>query len=220
MKLLAGRYFRPGDSTNILTSSNNRVIVNEKLVEILGYENPEDAVGKLCLFHFFTKENEGEIIGVVNNHNQRSLKEDYEPILYVYHTFAQWNYYSIKLGTDQIANSISDIESKYRRIFSGNPFDFFFLDEFFDEQYRSDQQFRKVFTVFSILAIVVACLGLFGLSTLMMAQRSKEISIRKVLGAKVSSIVVLLSQEFIKLIIIGGVIAAPVIYLSTTEMVE
>jgi len=213
MKLSAGRYFRSDYSTNILRSSNNRLVVNEKLVEILGYENPEDAIGKSVLFHFGPKENEGSIIGVIKNHNQRSLKEDFEPILYLYPRFIPWNYFSINLNTDQISNTVADIETQYKGTFAGNPFDFFFLDEFFNDQYSSDQQFQKVFGVFSMLAILVALLGLFGLSTLMMAQRSKEISIRKVLGAKIASIVLLLSKEFIKLILIGGVIAAPVIFI-------
>lgn len=213
MKLSAGRFFRSDDSTNILRSSNNRLVVNEKLVEILGYENPENAIGKSVFFHFGPKENEGTIIGVINNHNQRSLKEDYEAILYIYPTFSSWNYFSINLSTNQISSTIAEIEGHYKRIFAGNPFDFFFLDEYFNDQYSSDQQFQKVFGVFSMLAILVALLGLFGLSTLMMAQRSKEISIRKVLGAKIASIVLLLSKEFIKLILIGGVIAAPVIFI-------
>ncbi|MCG8307084.1 MAG: ABC transporter permease [Cytophagales bacterium] len=217
MDLIAGRNFRSDDSTNILTSINNRLIVNEKLVEILGYANPEDAIGKSVLFHFGPKENEGTIIGVVNNHNQRSLKEDYEAILYLYPRFIPWNYYSIHLSSNQISGTIAEIEARYKRIFAGNPFDFFFLDEYFDQQYRSDQQFQKVFTIFSVLAIFVALLGLFGLSTLMLAQRSKEISIRKVLGARISSIVLLLSKEFIKLIIIGGIIAAPAIFFWSTK---
>jgi putative ABC transport system permease protein len=117
------------------------------------------------------------------------------------------------LNTNQISRTVTEIENQYKRIFSGNPFDFFFLDDYFNEQYRSDQQFQKVFGVFSMLAILVALLGLFALSTLMMAQRSKEISIRKVLGANIFSIVLLLSREFVKLIVIGGIIATPVIYM-------
>ena len=220
MKLSAGRYFLSDDSTNILSSNNNRLVVNEKLVEMLGYTSPEDAIGQSVYFHFGPKENEGTIIGVINNHNQRSLKEDYDPIIYLYPVFIPWNYYSINLNTDKISSTISDIENTYKRVFSGNPFDYFFLDEFFDEQYRSDQQFQKVFTVFSALAIMVALLGLFGLSTLMLAQRSKEISIRKVLGAKVSSIVILLSNEFIKLIVIGGIIASPLIFIGAKKWLD
>jgi putative ABC transport system permease protein len=213
MELIAGRTFRMEDSTNIFTSTNNALVVNEQLVQTLGFESPEDAIGESILFYYGPKENEGRIIGVIKNHNQRSLKQEYDPILYLYPRFVAWDYYSIHLHGDQIARAVADVESHYKRIFSGNPFDYFFLDEYFDNLYRADQQFQGVFAVFSTLAILVALLGLFGLSTLMMAQRAKEISIRKVLGAEVSSIVLLLSRLFVKMILLAGVVAAPVIFL-------
>jgi len=213
MKLSAGRFFQLNDSTDIYRSNNIRVMVNEKLAETLGFENQEEAIGASVVVNYAAKDRDATIIGVLKNIHQRSLKEDYEPILYFYPTYKIWNYFSVNMNTNLLTKTITDIETEYKRIFPGNPIDYFFLDEYFDQQYRADQQFQKVFGVFSILAIVVACLGLFGLSTLMMAQRTKEISIRKVLGANISAIVILLSSEFMRLAIISCIIASPFILL-------
>ncbi|MFC2124754.1 ABC transporter permease [Bacteroidota bacterium] len=213
MQLAAGRYFQVNDSSHLYNSDNNRVIVNEKLVELLGFKNPENVVGASLIVNVGLQEHVVTTIGVLKNFHQKNLKEDYEPILYFYPTYANRSYYSINLNTNQLSNTISAIKTEYQRLFTGNPFDYFFLDDFFDQQYRADQQFQKVFGVFSVLAIIVACLGLFGLTTLIMAQRTKEIGIRKVLGASVYNIVYLLSFEFIWLVVIGCIIASPGIFL-------
>jgi putative ABC transport system permease protein len=108
----------------------------------------------------------------------------------------------------------------YKELFPGNPFEYFFLDDYFNAQYRAEEQFGKVFTAASGLAIFIACLGLFGLSAFMVRQRTKEIGIRKVLGAPVQSILMLLSSDYIKLIAIAGLIALPIAYWSLHRWLE
>jgi putative ABC transport system permease protein len=105
--------------------------------------------------------------------------------------------------------SLHKVEAKYSEIFPGNPFDFYFLDDFFNNQYKGEQQFGKIFSLFALLAIIIACLGLWGLASFTTAQKLKEIGIRKVLGASVRSIMSLLSWQFLKLVLIASVIALP-----------
>ncbi len=108
-------------------------------------------------------------------------------------------------------------KEKYSQVFPGNPFDYFFLDTFFNRQYKGDQQFGQVFGFFSMLAIFVASLGLFGLASFTAAQRTKEIGIRKVLGSSVSNIFLLLSKDFLKLVVIANLIAVPVVWILMNE---
>jgi putative ABC transport system permease protein len=111
-------------------------------------------------------------------------------------------------GSD-LNETISKIEDEYKEAFPGNPFDYYFLDDFFDSQYKDDQQFAKIFGLFAALAIVIACLGLFGLASFTTTQKLREIGIRKVLGASVSSILSLLSWQFFKLVMIASLIGLP-----------
>jgi putative ABC transport system permease protein len=110
------------------------------------------------------------------------------------------------------SKTISFIEDQYKSAFPGNPFDYFFLDDYFNKQYAADQRFGKVFGLFTSLAVLIAAMGLFGLSTFMITQRTREIAIRKVLGATVASMIKLFSTDFVKLIFIANVIALPLIY--------
>jgi putative ABC transport system permease protein len=117
---------------------------------------------------------------------------------------------SIKVNPQNLSSTIASIRKKYDEFFPGNLFDYYFLDEKFNEQYSNDQLFGKVFSLFAGFAIFIACLGLLGLSLFATAQRTKEIGVRKVLGASVSNILVLLSRDFIKLVLIASIIAFPV----------
>jgi putative ABC transport system permease protein len=108
-----------------------------------------------------------------------------------------------------MSETIKKVEAEYKEAFPGNPFDYYFLDDFFNNQYRDDQQFAKIFSLFAILAIIIACLGLWGLASFTTTQKLKEIGIRKVLGASVQSILSLLSWQFLKLVLISSLIALP-----------
>ena len=122
---------------------------------------------------------------------------------------APGGYYSIKFNTTNVKSSLTNFEDDWKQLFPGNPFIYFFLDEHYNQQYEADQQFGEVFGIFSALAIFIACLGLFGLSSLTAIQRTKEIGVRKVLGASVPSILALISKDYILLLAISIVVATP-----------
>ena len=216
INLVAGRNFLPGDTANFLAQANNpRVLVNEEVVKALGYKNNEAAIHQPVMFRLGNFENKGEIIGVVKNYHQRSLKEAYDPILYVRPSGDQWPYLSIRVETKDLSQNLASIKTAYNNIFANTAFDYLFLNDFFNNQYQSDQQFSKVFNLFTVLAIFVACLGLLGLSIFVSRLRIKEIGIRKVLGASVSSILILFSKDFAKLVLLASVVAIPIFYFAS-----
>ena len=214
MQLVAGRFFdknRPADE--------GKVVLNEQAVALLGYTSPEEALGQR-VYVWRGGDFEGEIIGVLANYHQRSLDNAYDPILMLNDDFFPNNYFSLKVNTDDLGQTIDHIEAEYARFFPNNPVEYFFLNDFFDQQYRADQRFGQIFTLFAVLAIFIACLGLFGLATYTAQHRTKEIGIRKVMGASVASIVTLLSQDFIKLVFVASLLALPLAYFALYRWLE
>jgi putative ABC transport system permease protein len=210
MGLAAGRTFTFQDTSDY-QHDKTRMIVNEEVVKALGFKNNEAALHQNVIL-MYGNDVHAEIVGVLSNYHQRSLREGYTPMVYLCPNSTNWSYFSIHLHAGNIPNSLSDIEGSYKSIFAGSPFEYFFLNEFFDRQYQSDQRFGKVFSLFTILTIIVACLGLLGLSSFIVRLRVREIGIRKVLGASLSSILVLFSKDFVVLVCIASVIALPVTY--------
>jgi putative ABC transport system permease protein len=145
----------------------------------------------------------------VKNFHQEGLKRNIEPLIILLSP-NQRNNYSIKLSTNNLQATIASLEKTWSKHFPNDPFKFFFLDEFFDSQYKSDRLYGKVFGLFASLAILIACFGLLGLSAYNILQRTKEIGIRKVLGASAQNLLALLSRDFMKLVGIAFVIAIPV----------
>jgi putative ABC transport system permease protein len=204
MKLLAGRNFIASDYNPDWNKLHN-TIITESVVKLLGFKSPADAIGKTIL----SGNKEWDVIGVVADYHQKSLRYPVEPTI-LRPTYSTSAPISIKVNPQNLSSTIAAIRKKYDEFFPGNLFDYYFLDEKFNEQYANDQLFGKVFAIFSGFAIFIACLGLFGLSLFATTQRTKEIGVRKVLGASVSNIVILLSKDFIKLVVIAFVIASPV----------
>jgi putative ABC transport system permease protein len=201
LQMAAGRPF----SRSFKTDSNQAMILNEAAAKILGYPSPEQAIGK----RFKQWGHEGKIIGVIKDFHFRSLQQPIKPLT----MRLQWernDLLSIKVGTANLPNTIAAIEKKYKSVIPNRPFSYYFMDEFFDRQYRSEERFGKLFLNFAILAIFISCLGLLGLASYSTMQRTREIGIRKVMGASVSNIINLLSRDFLKLVIISFFIAAPV----------
>jgi putative ABC transport system permease protein len=132
----------------------------------------------------------------------------------------RFNHISLKVQTKELAHTVTFIESKWKELFPNHPFEYFFLDEEFNKQYAADEKIGRTFLVFTGIAIGVACLGLFGLATFTAQQRTKEIGVRKVLGASVPTIVLLLSREFTKLVIIAFLIATPLSYVLIGKWLE
>lgn len=204
LKLIAGRNF-----SKDFGSDDSAVVFNRKGIKQLGFNKPEDALGKMIDFwgRKYT------IVGVTENFHQQSLRETYEPLI-IRNIKNVSGYLSMKTNGAQAGQTINKVKAAWNQYFPGNTFDYFFLDEHFDAQYKADQRFGKVFSLFTGLAILVSCLGLFGLASFTTVQRTKEIGIRKVLGASVNSILRLLYREFIVLLLVAFFIAIPVAWLS------
>ncbi|WP_149240018.1 ABC transporter permease [Dyadobacter sp. 32] len=217
IELLAGKNFVASDSSGLNMKSNNKIIVNEEVVKALGYKSAVEAVNQDVLFRLGQADLPCKIIGVTKNFHQRSLKEKYDPILFYYPSYSDWKYISVNLNVANATKSISDIEASYKRSFPGNPFEYFFLDDYFNQQYHADNRLGNVFGLFAILAIVVASMGLLGLSSYVIKLRTKEIGVRKVLGASVSGLLVLVSKDFVRLVAVAAVIAIPIIYFSAAD---
>jgi len=202
LPLLSGTSFTPN-----LEKGMTEALVNRAAVKRYGYNNPEDIIGKII----YISRDSLQVKGVIENFNQMSLKTNVIPLAFPL-VINQGGFFSMKVSTANIQSTISQIQQMWEDILPGNPFDYFFLDEHFNMQYAKDIQFGKVFGIFSGLAIFIACLGLFALASFSAIQRTKEIGVRKVLGASVKSIVSLLAKDFLKLVGVSILIAIPAIY--------
>lgn len=217
MQLAAGTNIPQDESVNVFETKQAKVLINETLVTRLGYPNNEAALNERVIFTSWFGDINCEIVGVVKNYHQRSLKDKYESILFYYFNQAIPNYFSMNVGTKDLSKNLAYIEALFKKTFPNAAYESFFLDEHFDKQYRTDQQFGNIFGLFTVLAIIVACLGLIGLSTYAIKLRTKEIGIRKVLGSTTYAIVYLFSKDFIQLVGIAAIVAFPIIYMGANE---
>ena len=199
IKLAAGRNFSRQFGTD-----RKGVLLNETAVKLLGFNSPEDALNKQLQSGDTLR-----VVGVVKDYHQQGLRTGHWPMI-IRLIPDNASFFSLKLKTsDDLEAKLSGIKTRYDQFFPGNSFDYFFLDTFFNEQYKAERQFGKVCGIFAGLAIFIACLGLFALATFMAEQRTKEIGIRKVLGASVPGLVGLLSKDFLKLVVIAIAVATP-----------
>ncbi|MCP4726589.1 MAG: FtsX-like permease family protein [bacterium] len=197
-RLLAGKDFSEKYEDDYLS-----IIINETSMKELGFEKPENTIDQeIELYNTVYK-----IVGVISDYNQEVLKESYKPIIFV--RGYSLNRCSIRLHTENLNNTISFINKKWDKLFPGSPFDYDFLDERYNMLYENDRKFGKIFGIFSLFAIILTCLGLFGLSSYTTTQRTKEIGVRKVLGASELSLLGILNKEFIILVLSGNLIAWP-----------
>ena len=199
--MIAGRGF----SRDFATDTTQAMVLNESAVKLFGYSSPEQAIGR----RFKQWGREGKIIGVMKDFHFRSLQQEIKPLSMRIEP-GGCNLISVNISSANMPKTIAAIESKWKTIIPNRPFSYYFLDEFFDRQYRSEVRFGKLFLNFAILAIFISCLGLLGLASYSTIQRTKEIGIRKVMGATVGNIVNLLSVNFLKLVGISFLVAAPV----------
>ena len=209
LTILAGRNFDKDlpnleDTTQILS-----VILNETASKVLGYEKPSEAVGQLL--HGAGKT--CKVIGVMNDYHQQSFQYNFDPVVYYPEQHIYMTNFSLKLNTKDLPRIVDESKKIWNATFPKSPLQYFFLDEFFNRQYKNDQVFSTILWWFTFLAIVIASLGLLGLSLYTVAKRTKEIGIRKVLGASVFQITRLITKDYIQLVIIAGIIAIPTTYL-------
>ncbi len=208
LALLAGRF-----------DTDNGYVINESAAEILGYNDPTVAVGQVFRDD---RNHERNIVGVVKDYHHHSLQQEIAPIIFAKNdpTYKLDSYYSIKVGSGHLDTILGQIDAAYKKAYPHDAFEYFFIDTYFDAQYREDVRLGTLFGLFSGLAIFIACLGLFGLSSYTTIQRTKEIGIRKVLGASVGNIITLLSKDFMKFIFIASILALPLAYWAMHRWLE
>jgi putative ABC transport system permease protein len=198
MEMAYGRAF----SHTFFTDSENAVILNEEALKITGWKNP---IGK--------RFDGGSVIGIIKNFHFESVREKIKPIFFrIMRNHEYCFFLSIKIKSDDIPATIAFINRTWKKFSPDYPFSYTFLDQAIDRLYRTDRRIGKALSCFSLMAVIIACLGLFGLISFTIEQRTKEIGIRKVMGASVWNIVTILNTEFTKWIILANLVAWPAAY--------
>lgn len=219
LELIAGKYF------DTQSMNQRTVVLNERAVNVLGFDSPEAALNQQITNDWEGKEFR-TIIGVVKDYQHQSFKEKAAPIRLILYrpeeipTYEYYAKYALKVQPEQLPNLIPELSAIYQEIFPDNPFTYFFMDEHFDAQYQADQRFGEIFGLFAGVAIFIACLGLLGLSAYSAVRKTKEIGIRKVLGASVADIFKLLLNEFAVLLLISFLIAVPLSTIGILKWLE
>lgn len=210
IKLLAGRNFSLAN-----VSDTNNYIINQAAVEMLGWKTAGHAIGQDMIYGGV----KGKVIGVVNNFHFESLHQNIIPLLFALLPPSRENYrrLSIKIDGHNVQSSINTIERVWHQYLPEVPINYTFLDDRFQRLYASEQLQGNLFTIFACIAIFIACLGLFGLSAFTISQRFKEIGVRKVLGASIPQIVIELSKDFLKLVLVAALIALPIAWYSMSQ---
>ncbi|MEM1134298.1 MAG: ABC transporter permease [Bacteroidota bacterium] len=213
LEVIAGEGFK-NISLPVPKDEPNPILANETALGMLGFGTPYEALHEEIIIGG----NEYQIVGILKDFNWSSAHHNIETAFFILQP-GNANI-SIKVNTNNLAQTIASAEVQYKQLFPGNPFQYSFADETFAAQYRNDQRFAKLFGLFAALAIFIACLGLFGLAAFTAQKRTKEIGIRKVVGATVPHIIILLSTDFLKLVIIGLLLAIPIAWYSMSRWLE
>jgi len=203
-KLVAGRNFNP-----TLISDRMAIVINRETCRQLGFNSPEDAIGQQIVYRMNSTPT---IIGVVDNFHQYSLKTTYQPIIFEARRDPS-QFCFLKLTGNTNLSEIDQLNDVWDEVFPGNPFNFFLLDDFYSRQYNSDREFMNAFTVFAALAIIIAALGIFGLTYYTAENKIKEIGIRKTLGANIWSIFVIFGKNLAFTVLLAAVIGIPSVFL-------
>jgi putative ABC transport system permease protein len=211
IELAAGRGFAWGRSSD----STGAVVLNETAVRAFGWASAGAAVGRRIL----DGEDAYEVVGVVRDFHFASLHQPIEPLMLFWHPTAM-STVTARLRRDDVPGALAALEAAWTHVLPDRPFDYAFVDERLDELYKGDRKLGGLFGVFALLAIGIACLGLFGLAAFTAERRTKEIGVRKVLGASVASLAGLLSMDFLKLVLVASVLAVPVAYLAMRRWLE
>ena len=216
MEIINGRNF----SEDFATDPDESVLINETAAKKIGWENP---VGKRFVFRP-PPNSEGEVfylsvIGVVRDFHMQSLRERIEPLI-IFYDYDSLLTISVRAASDNIPQTLGLLENKWKELDPNRPFQFLFLDDSFDSLYRQEERLKTITFYFSFLAVLIGCLGLFGMASFTAEQRTKEIGIRKVLGASVPGIVRLLAKEFVLLVIAANLIALPAAYFTMNRWLQ
>jgi putative ABC transport system permease protein len=218
LKILAGSNYTHADLLQMDTSNNgknfrNTFIINESTAKALGW-TPEEAIGKTI-----NKGNDGIVKAVVKDFNFRSLHDPITPLV-IFLDNNNTNELFLKVADKNIPQVLRDLEVIWKHEANSNPFSYHFLDDDYNAIYVSEQRTAAIFKTFAILAVLLGCLGLFALTAYSVLNRTKEIGIRKVLGASVSSITLMLSKNFIKLVLVAIIIASPIAWYAMNKWLQ
>jgi putative ABC transport system permease protein len=208
LELVAGRSF----DKEMGTDHQNAFVLNERAVADMQWKNAEDAIGKRLL----REGKEGTVIGVVKDFHQTSLHQTIIPLVMDVQA-AIFTNFSIKINSAEVPASLEFIEETWDEFFPQKVFEYTFLDESIENLYQAETRLGQIIGYFAFLAILISCFGLYGLVAFAAAQKTKEIGIRKVLGASIPSILTMLSKEFVFLILVAGFIALPLAYYGLTQ---
>ncbi|MDF7815640.1 ABC transporter permease [Hymenobacter sp. YC55] len=216
LQLLVGRNF----SKNLTTDKDHAFIINETAAKGLGFGTPERAMGQTLVWNVTPDSvKKGQVIGVVKDFHYKSLYDRVEPAVLHINPADYWKV-AVKLKGENISSTIGGVKEAWSKFSPDYPIDYKFLDDNFTQMYQAEDKLKSLLWVFTSVAVFVGCLGLFGLATYAAERRKKEIGIRKVLGANTSTIVALLSKEFLKLVLVAAVIAFPVAWMVMRKWLE
>jgi putative ABC transport system permease protein len=193
----------------------NTCVMNEAAAIALGYKDPIDAVNTDVI----TADGKKTVIGIWKDYHHESVRKSVDPIVFYYRHPHEYGYYSFSVQSRQ-GDYLQTLQKIWNKHYPNDQFIYYFMDDFFEEQYRADELFGKLLALFSIISITVASLGLFGMASLAMVKRTKEIAVRKVLGATVVNILMMVSKNYIKLILISCVFAFPLAYFLTRQWLD
>jgi putative ABC transport system permease protein len=216
IKLIAGRAF----STNRQADSKGNLIINRASAKKFGIE-PDKIIGQKLYFDWQGQNYKFQVIGVMEDYNQTSLKDPIIPVVFeVPENANEYGYLIASVNSSGFTNTIATIEDTWKAQVSDAPFEYSFLDENIQQQYKQDERVSKIISYFAMIAIIICSLGLYGLSSFMAERRLKEIGVRKVMGASVSQIVSMMSKEFVKLVLIAFVVATPVAWYAMDKWLQ
>ncbi len=215
LQLKAGRFL----DKSFATDTARAIMLNEAAVAAFGWQKPEDAVGQRISYGGGNDSLGNVVVGVIQDFNFQSLHQKVEPLILTANT-NRASYLVVKVQTNNMAATLAQLEQKWNAFAAHHPFDFTFMDDKLQNQYQAEMKLGRIFAVFAGLAVFIACLGLFGLASFTTEQRTKEIGIRKVLGASVSNIMIMLSQDFVKLVLVANLIAWPIAWYGMSQWLQ
>ncbi len=198
------------------SSAPEMIMINDKAREALGFEDAGKAIGESVTYHINNRP--AEIIGVFDNFHQRSPKENHLPM--ILRNASSPKFFIVKLETQDSDQALAMVNTAWQKVYQDEILDYFFLDDMYNQQYANDQQFGKSVVLFTLLSILIAGLGLFGLSSFMISLKEKEIGVRKVLGATTRSLVALISKSYSIIILAAGIVSVPVAYVLIQSWLE
>jgi putative ABC transport system permease protein len=216
IKAIAGRIF----SEEFPADTNNRIIVNQAAIKEIGFPSAQKAIGSKVYFDWRGQSYNYTIIGVVKDFHFQDLHVPIAPYAFFLNNKPYYNYIIVHSKAADVSPVLKSIQASWHKLNPNEPFEYSFLDEDFQKNYEAENRLSAIVGYFTLIAILISCLGLFGLGSFSAEQRTKEIGIRKVLGASVSGIVALLSKDFLKLVIIAIVIASPIAWWAMNKWLQ